>query len=194
MAATPVEGLPTTAQAVHGLHERRDILRDQLVRATNRRSELVNQLDQDMPAEAREGLQQRLAMLDERILQIEQDQALTERQLSSASPELLARAEQVARPSNVVDEGEAVAVAFGAFGAGILLAVFVGRVRRRFRRRPAAAPALALGQDPRVDQLMTAVDAIAEEVERIGEGQRFVTQLLASRPDAAAQVQDAERR
>ncbi len=45
--------------------------------------------------------------------------------------------------------------------------------------------AAALSGDPRFEQLMVAVDAMAEEVERIGEGQRFVTQLLAERREEA---------
>lgn len=43
----PLQGLPTTALEVRGLHERREILRDQLNRATNRRTELVNELESE---------------------------------------------------------------------------------------------------------------------------------------------------
>jgi hypothetical protein len=55
----------------------------------------------------------------------------------------------------------------------------------------------ALPHDPRLERLALAVDAVAEEVERIGEGQRFVTQLLAGRQDMPAPVlrgADGERR
>ena len=52
--------------------------------------------------------------------------------------------------------------------------------------------------DPRLDRLTHALDAVAVEVERIGEGQRFVTQLLAEsrqprelRPLAAAAKAEA---
>ncbi len=85
----------------------------------------------------------------------------------------------------MVDEDEAIFATFSAFGAGVLLTLIVGRVRRGLVRRRASrvAPA-ASADDPRIERLTQAVDAIAEEVERIGEGQRFVTQLLAARPDA----------
>src|SRR5687768_17783192 len=50
--------------------------------------------------------------------------------------------------------------------------LFRSMVRRR--GGPAAATATAtLASDPRFDQLAHAVNSIAEEVERIGEGQRF---------------------
>ena len=39
----------------------------------------------------------------------------------------------------------------------------------------------------RVEQLADAVDAIAVEVERLGEGQRYVTKLLAERPQQSPQ-------
>ncbi|HEX8907034.1 MAG TPA: hypothetical protein VF771_19445 [Longimicrobiaceae bacterium] len=171
---------------MQGLRERREILRDQLERATNRRSELVGQLEGDedraLSQEARAGIQQRLNVLDERIIQLERDQAMTERQLSNAPPDVLARAATESRAEeSVVAQDDAVAWAFGTFGLGVLLTLLAGRVRRwRTGRRAGVAPAAtALPHDPRLERLTQAVDVIAEEVERIGEGQRFVTQLLA---------------
>lgn len=182
--AISVEQLPRTVAEIEGLRARREILRDQLQRANNRRSELVRELRM-APASAEEGIKQRLALLDERILQIERDQASTERSLSNAPPQLLA--EVAAQPryntSNMIDEGEAAGIAFFTFGAGILLTIVVGRLRRRFgRKRAGNQPVnLVAAQDPRIEKMSEAIDAIAEEVERIGEGQRFVTQLLAER-------------
>jgi hypothetical protein len=42
----------------------------------------------------------------------------------------------------------------------------------------------------RIGRIEQAVDAIAMEVERIGEGQRFTTKLLAERGDAVAVARD----
>ena len=185
-------GLPQSVEQVQGLRERREILRDQLERAINRRDNLINELnggggERQLAPEARAGIQQRLTLIDERILQIERDQALTERLLSSADPEVLAAASSRQRDlNNMIPEDDAAGIAFTTFGAGILLAMAVGRFRRRrSKTKPAAAAALSLADDPRIEQLTQTVEAIAEEVERIGEGQRFVTQLLANRPEAA---------
>jgi hypothetical protein len=189
----PLEGLPRNAQELQGLRARRDILRDHLERATTRRSQLVSQLDRgDVGDAGRAGIQQRLALLDQRILQIEGEQAMTERLLANAPPGVLAQTVQPQRPPNVIDEDEAAFIAFTTFGVGVLLTLFVGRLRRRFGRRRAAAgrsPGVAtLAEDPRFERLSLTVDAMAEELERIGEGQRFVTQLLAGQQREAQLV------
>lgn len=61
-----------------------------------------------------------------------------------------------------------------------LCAVGVVTVRaliRSARRQPRSLPA----DDRRIDQLQQSVDAIAVEIERIAEAQRFTTKLLAER-------------
>jgi hypothetical protein len=190
-----LQGLPSTAQEIHGLHARRDLLRDQLARASNRREELVGQMNTGMSDDARAGMQQRLTLLDQRILEIERDQATTEQLLSNTPPELLAMTESMPRQGGgMVDGDEAVAWAFFAFGVGMVLAMIIGRWRRRRRARRDAGRTPAPGQDRRFDQLTQAVDAIAEEVERIGEGQRFVTQLLSERKQAAMLSDEAGKR
>ena len=45
-----------------------------------------------------------------------------------------------------------------------------------------AAPQRQIDLEERLDRIEQAVDTIAIEMERIGEGQRFVTKLLAERP------------
>ena len=183
--------LPRTAEQVRGLRERREILRDQLERATNRRENVIEEM-RTARSEELAGLQQRLRLVDERILQLEQDQAATERQLSNASPEVLAEAaERPERADNTMSEDDAFGFMTLTFGLGALVTYAVGRFRRR--RGGAAAVEAARRQqgalpDPRLDQLSQAVDAIAVEVERIGEGQRFVTQLLAGRAAQAPAI------
>jgi hypothetical protein len=190
----PLEGLPRNAAELRGLQERRDILRDQGERALNRRANLVEQIQPSEqgpglpPGPARDGVEQRIRVLDERILQIERDQATTERLISNAPPSVLAASLELVDRDDMVDDDDAVGMMFGGFGAGIVLALVAGRLRRRFaRRRTGSLPVAALpADDPRIERLTQAVDAIAEEVERIGEGQRFVTQLLAERREPAA--------
>ena len=191
----PLEALPRSPQEVQGLRERREILRDQLERATNRRAELVRVLDgegeRELSNAARTGVQQRLNVLDERIIQLERDQAATERLLSNAPPDVLASTVATARVEGQrVDEDVAVLTAFSTFGLGVLLTLAVGRLRRRRAGRHGTITSAnaALPHDPRLERLALAVDAVAEEVERIGEGQRFVTQLLAGRQDMPAPV------
>ena len=51
---------------------------------------------------------------------------------------------------------------------------------RRFERRD-ASPASLAGIEQRLARIEQAIDTMAVEVERISEGQRFTTKLLASR-------------
>ena len=53
-------------------------------------------------------------------------------------------------------------------------------VRRQERR--ALPPSDGATSDERLERIEHAIDAMALEVERISEGQRFVTRLLAERP------------
>lgn len=58
-----------------------------------------------------------------------------------------------------------------------LVRSYVRRAEQRELRRGSQAPS-----DERLDRIEQAIDAMAVEVERIAEGQRFVTKLLADRP------------
>jgi hypothetical protein len=59
-------------------------------------------------------------------------------------------------------------------------------VRMLRRNAPPALPPQWHDQSARLERLEQAVDTIAVEVERISEGQRFLTKLLAGRPDSSA--------
>ncbi|MEO7085751.1 MAG: hypothetical protein ABI442_18980 [Gemmatimonadaceae bacterium] len=69
------------------------------------------------------------------------------------------------------------------FILAVLMPLSIGMLRRLWRvpnkDKSAQLPDLI---SPRLDRLENAVDSIAVEVERISEGQRFVTKVLAERP------------
>ena len=60
------------------------------------------------------------------------------------------------------------------------VAVVAVRAVRRTKRLPPPAP-----QDERLEHLQQSVDAIAIEVERIAEAQRFSAKLAAGRPEGS---------
>lgn len=66
----------------------------------------------------------------------------------------------------------------------IVLGLGIPLVRAHVRRRELALlrPPVDSGTSERLDRIEQGVEAIAVEVERIAEGQRFVTRLLAERP------------
>jgi hypothetical protein len=192
--ATVVSGpvqipLPQSTEEVEGLRNKAELIREQMEETTGRRDELAREMRNGMAEEAKSGVQARIAVLDEQILQMERDQAAIERALINTPAALLAetQVQEVPNYSNYVDEDEAVGWAFTMFGFGIVLTLVASRLRRRFGKKHAQAQAAAFTPaDPRIDKLAEAVDAIAEEVERIGEGQRFVTNLLAERREPVA--------
>lgn len=80
----------------------------------------------------------------------------------------------------VVTGGEVaiVAIVFGSIGS--IVYPLVRAASRKMEGRTAAALPLAQIED-RLDRIERGVEAIALEVERVSEGQRFVTKLLADK-------------
>jgi hypothetical protein len=69
-------------------------------------------------------------------------------------------------------------------GIGVSVHAYITRAKRRAMGTP-HADRLA-GEDDRLQRLEQAVDAIAVEVERISEGQRFLTKLQTDRAEDRA--------
>ncbi len=59
------------------------------------------------------------------------------------------------------------------------------------RNQTSRAPSLAPATDERMARIEQAVDAIAIEIERISEGQRFTTKLLSDRVALPAEKREA---
>lgn len=151
---------------------------DQLVSAQGRRRDVARALERaDNPAN-RTGLEQRLGVLDRRILQLESDIGETGRLVTSAPPALVAASE----PAGflLIGRNGPSPNAVPALVMLVILLQIIVLARTRVGRRapPGDGPALR-DAAARLARLEQAVDAIAVEVERVSEGQRFVTRLLA---------------
>jgi hypothetical protein len=72
----------------------------------------------------------------------------------------------------------------------LALPISIAWAKRILRRTPRTTP-VPSDVTNRLERIEQAVDTIAIEVERISEGQRFVTRLMAERPSAAASNQAA---
>ncbi len=77
---------------------------------------------------------------------------------------------------------DAITAVFVLTALAVLVPLSIGLARRLWRRPLAPARPLEDRLSPRLDRLEQAVDAIAIEVERISESQRFVAKVLAERP------------
>ena len=170
--------MPMTRAEIQAIRERRSELSSQLISASGRRKELAEQLRITGTGPDRAGLEQRIAVLDERIVRLESDIAETGRLLTSAPAGLLA-----------TTSGEQVLGIFGpgqALAMAIVLTIFVlaplalGAARMMWKRAGAAPVRSVIPPETagRLERIEQAVEAIAVEVERVSEGQRFVTKLM----------------
>ncbi len=168
---------PRTASELDALGQRRSELSTQLQSVDSRRSKLLSQLKQTDDPTAIKGLQDRLALLDSRQLQLESDLAQTGQQLSSAPAGLIASTAVPVFAGLGSGQFLALSIVFVIFVLGPLT---VGFSRTLWKRssRPALPPAVFNETAQRLERVEAAVDAIAIEIERISEGQRFVTKLL----------------
>jgi hypothetical protein len=177
---------PRTARDVQALKARRDELSYQLQSVDNRRSKLMSQLRSTDDPVAVKGLESRLALLDARQLQLESDLQQTGQQLSSAAAGLVASTSDAPRfagfSQNQVMALSVLSIIF------IFFPIAAGISKSLFRRsnKPAIPPQALTETAQRLERLESSVDAIAIEVERISEGQRFVTKLLAEGQAAPA--------
>ncbi len=181
--------LPQTVQDIVGLRSRRSELADQLERAWSRRQNITEEISETSGVE-REGLELRLTAMDQRIAQIEGDIAATERALTSAEPSLLAAATQAEDAARAAREAARPAidddmVAVLAVMSLVMLFPFVIAYTRRIWKRAPSAKALPAAAESRLERIEQAVEPIAIEVERVSEGQRFVTKLLSDTNRAA---------
>ena len=170
--------MPRTVRDIDALKARREELSNQLQSVDSRRSKVMSQLKQTSDPTAIKGLQDRLALLDSRQLQLETDIQQTGEQLASPAAGMLATTSAGPLafglgPSQVMTLS-VLSVLF------IFFPLAIGAARAIWKRssRPGPAPAVFAESAQRLERLEASVDAIAIEIERISEGQRFVTRLL----------------
>ena len=177
-AGTFTIATPMSAREVSAINAQRDELSNQLQSVDGRRSKLLSQLKGAQDPTAIKGLEDRLALLDKRQLQLESDLATTGQQLSSAPAGLVASAGSAAAFTGL-GSGQVTAISIIAI-IFVLGPLAIGFTKTLFRRasRPGLPPQALTETAQRLERLEGAVDSIAIEIERISEGQRFVTKLL----------------
>ena len=176
--------VPKTSAEVDAVVEQRRQLADQLDNVTNRRQQLAQEIGAAPAGVARTGLEDRIRVLDQRIVQLESDLASTGRQLAAAPPGMVADAEGFVNNRNSQNNGEfEEGMLVGGFFFALFAAVVYGWRRFRGRKSPKrkATPVPAESAD-RLERLERGMEAIAIEIERVSEGQRFVTKLLSESP------------
>jgi hypothetical protein len=154
-------------------------LHRQLDNLLSERSDAVRQANavgqSTLTGPSRLGMEERISRLDKRIAGLEEQIAQADHQVAAAAA-VPGAVQEV--PMNTSDDEENFFA--GAFTATAIILVFLFIRRRFWRRKPKTGPALAIPSDlaQRIERIENVAESTAIEVERIGEGQRFVTKLL----------------
>ena len=174
--APPIPARPLTQAEVQAVRDRRSELSSQLTSAAGRRAEIAAQIE-DASGQAKAGLEDRLAVLDKRIVQLELDIAETGRLLTS--PAYAGSTSEAGRAMGMSPgQTTAVGIVFTLFVLAPLAFAYARSIWKRATGRGSAAFPDAAEAARRLAGLEQAVDAIAVEIERVSEGQRYVTKIF----------------
>ena len=170
---------PMSAQEVAALRARREVLSDQLRSADGRRKEL-SRLVKNATGADKAGLEQRIGVLDARLARLENDIDETGKLLASA-PAALASTRQAPDFGFTNQRGKMqdVIPIVAILSVFVFFPMAIAMARNIWRR---GSLPVSTGPDresmQRLERMEQAMDAIAIEIERVSEGQRFVTRLL----------------
>jgi archaellum component FlaC len=159
---------------IQALRDRRAEISNQLENVSSRRKGLADQLHgktgQDLA-----GLEQRIRILDDRIVQMETDLAVTGRQLTQGMTTAT-----TSSPPPFLGIGADNAAMLGGMFTMFVMAPFAFAITRRVWKRTTAQSVRheSTVSEERIQQLEQSVDAIALEIERVSEGQRYVARII----------------
>ena len=178
--ATAAPGLMSDPAAVlQGLRAQRSELRDQLSSLEDMRRDLGRELNRQPQSEVQlAGVEKRLAEVDARISATDKQIAAADAQVAAATAVPGATVEP---PPVIVEHAgpdEDVVAMSLLFLFVLFLPIVIAYSRRIWRRSAKVVTTLPGEMLERFGRLEQSVDAIAVEVERIGEGQRFMTRVL----------------
>ena len=170
-------GISAPEAVYRAFNEQRKELRNQLDQLEGRRSDLQNELSTTgLNAKLRSGLELRVADLDKRIADVDKELAAADQQVARAASVPGAIVERP--PELRQGPPEEAFVLGGMFIVVVFLPLSIAFARRIWKRSAAAVTSFPPELVDRLNRLDQSMDSVAIEVERIGEGQRFVTRVL----------------
>lgn len=173
------QGQATSPSAVYqGFRAQRNVLTDQLDDLEDTRAEITRNLLQ-VPASSPER-----SVLESRLAEVNKQISVVDGMLASNSASLAQAAAvpgAIVEPPRVVRQGpdeEVVAILGALFMVIVLLPLSVALARRIWKKSVTAVVTFPRELADRLSRMEQALEATSLEVERIGEGQRFLTRLL----------------
>ncbi len=175
---------PSASAIYEGFKAQRRELSDQLEELESTRREISSQLQQLPAGPEKTALETRMTDVAARISAV--DQMLASNAASLAQSSAIPGA--VVEPPVYVREGppEEAYVVGTIFMVIVLLPLSIALARRVWRRSAAVVTSFPRELVDRLSRMEQAVEATAVEVERIGEGQRFLTRLFTEGEGARA--------
>jgi len=190
LPAAPVGPVPGQITSMTVLEEQVISYSQQLAGLRAQRSIIQRQINASSDALTRSALELKKGPLDNQIAQTEIDLASVRAQLGSRQSQIVVPIRPGFPPNSQrrgPDPDLIVGLAF-AFIFAVMMPISIAIARRIWRGvKPIAAARTEDVLTRRFDRLEQAVDAIAIEVERVSEGQRFVTKVLTERPGTVRQ-------
>jgi hypothetical protein len=180
----------TQGTSIEALQIRISQLSEQSVAIRAQRDVLRQRINSMPPNEVRADLQGQRAQLDAQQAQVDMQLEAAKAQLGSR---LGVSSDRISPSGTIVavppyygrtrpDPDMIVGLSF-AFAIAVGLPLAIAYSRRIWRGKAKEVPAAATSDSAsRLERLEHAVDAIAIEIERVAEGQRFVTKVLVDRP------------
>lgn len=182
-----------TQEVLHTLQEQATAIQYQLDQMSLSRKDLVQRMSTATNPEVVARLQAVLAQHDATAAELHArllDLNAKVAELQQGTPQVIIPPFTPAREWPI--DPDAMTGVFVFFSIALIVPMSVALLRRAWRRPlPPPAPATENVSSARLDRLEQAVDAIAIEVERIAESQRFVAKLLAERPAARRAAPEA---
>ncbi|WP_411282243.1 hypothetical protein [Gemmatimonas sp.] len=174
-----VTGAPTAVY--QGAVAQRRELRNQLERLEEQRQGLRNELRSDGTADNaadRAGVEARIKELDGRISSVDQQLQRADAAVAEASALPGATVEPRQVRSGPPDEIIAIPI---VFTLAVLMPLAIAYSRRIWKRGATIVAPVSKDVTDRLEAMGQAVESIAIEVERIGEGQRFLTRVMSDK-------------
>jgi hypothetical protein len=180
--APPAASGPYTSREMYEAAQlQRRVLSDQLSSARSQRDEVAREIrHSDVAGVDKAGLEQRLQVLDTRVLDLQGQLADAQQREAQAAA---VPGSEAATQSERYEERTEVMLTIGLLSVFVVLFPLVLMQARRLWKKHSVVLSLTPELNQRLDSIERAVEATAIEIERVGEGQRFVTQLLASRAE-----------
>lgn len=181
------------SQIYEAYRHQRGELRDQLDRLESQRDDFARQLARpDVEGANKAGIEQRIAAIDQRIAEVDKQVAQADAAVARAAAIPGAIVEHVPPPRQGPPEELYVIAGLILVPSAFILTI--AYARRLWRRGAAAVTSLPQDFYDRFTRVEQGIDAVAVEVERIGEGQRYLTRMYTERGLGAGAAQPLEQK